>query len=52
MDVYEKTMVEINFPNYENFDKVYDAYSNFVQKVMEVIDKVAQTKIKMIKKNS
>ena len=31
-DGYEKALVEINFPEYKNFDNVNDAYSNFVQK--------------------
>ena len=29
-----------------------DAYSNFIQKLMEVIDKVAPVKFKRIKRNS
>ena len=38
---YEKALCEVKFPNYENFDNVNDTYSNFIQKLMEVIDKVA-----------
>ena len=48
IDSYEK----INFPEYKNFDNVNDAYSNFIQKLMEVIDKVAPVKNKRIKRNS
>ena len=38
-------MAEINYSSYKNFDNVYDAYSKFIQKVMEAIDKVAPVKI-------
>lgn len=51
MDVYEKVMVEINFPNYKKLDNVYNAYSKFVQEVMNIIDKVAPSRIKRIKRN-
>ena len=51
-DGYEKALVEINFPKYKNFDSVNDAYSNFIQKLMEVIDKVVPVKNKRIKRNS
>ena len=52
IDGYEKALVEINFPEYKSFDNVNDAYSNFIQKLMEVIDKVAPVKNKRIKRNS
>ena len=39
IDGYEKALVEINFPEYKKFDNVNDAYSNFIQKLMEVIQK-------------
>ena len=52
IDGYEKALVEINFPEYKNFDNMNDAYSNFIQKLMEVIDKVAPVKNKRIKGNS
>ena len=52
IDGYEKALVDINFPEYKNFDNVNDAYSNFIQKLMEVIDKVAPVKSKRIKRNS
>ena len=45
-------MVEINFPDYKNFDNVNDADSNFIQKLMEVIDKVVPVKNKRMKRNS
>ena len=52
IDGYEKSLVKINFPEYKSFDNVNDAYSNFIQKLMEVIDKVAPVKNKRIKSNS
>ena len=50
-DIYEKTTIETNFLKYKNSDNVYDVYSKFTQKVMEVIEKVAPTKTKRIKRN-
>ena len=47
-DGYEKALAEINFC----FGNVNDAYSNFIQKLMEVIDNVAPVKNKRIKRNS
>ena len=41
VDDHEKALVEINFSGYKAFDKVNDANSNFIQKLMEVIDKGA-----------
>ena len=52
IDGYEKTLVAINFPEYKKLDNVSDAYSNFIQQLMEVIDKVAPVKSKRIKRNS
>ena len=45
-------MAEARFPNYEDFDNVNDASSNFIQKLVEVIDKVTPVKNKRIKRNS
>ena len=52
IDGYEKALVEINFPEYKTFDNVNDAYSNSIQKLTEVIDKVAPVKSKRIKRSS
>ena len=43
-------MGEVRFPDYEHFDIVNDASSNFIQKLMEVIGKVEP--VKRIKRNS
>ena len=41
----------MNFPEYKNVDNVNDTYSNFIQKLMEVIDKVVPVKNKRIKRH-
>ena len=46
IDGYEKALVDINFPEYKL------QTSNFIQKLMEVIDKVAPVKSKRITRNS
>ena len=49
VDVYRKALREIHFPNYKNFVDVNQAYSNFFQKLMRVIDNVAPCKTKRVK---
>ena len=49
--IYEEALGKIDFPNYHNFDNIDDAYSNFIQKVMGVIDQVAPIKFRRIKQN-
>ena len=51
-DIYEEALVRVDFPNYLNFKKINDAYSNFIQKLMRVIDLVAPIKSRRIKQNS
>ena len=43
---------DVEFPDYSNFDCVNEAYSNFITKLMDVIDKIAPTKEIRIKGNS
>ena len=50
IDGYKKALGEIDFCNYENCHSVNDAYSNFVQKIIEFIDKVVL--IKDLSRNS
>ena len=40
-DIYEEALVRVDFPNYRNFENNNDAYSNFIRKLMRVIDLVA-----------
>ena len=42
-DIYEEALGRSDFPNYHNFENINDAYSNFIQKVMGVIDLVTPT---------
>ena len=39
--------MELNFPNYQNYNKVNEAYNNFIQKIMSVIDKLGPIKREM-----
>ena len=48
-DYYKETLKQVDFPNYENFGDVNEAYSNFFQKLMTVIDKIAPYKSKQVK---
>ena len=41
VDSYQEVLKQPDFPNYELFDNVSGAYSNFFQKTMMVIDKIA-----------
>ena len=43
---------QVDFPNYESFGDVNEAYSNFFQKLMTVIDKIAPYKSKQVKGNT
>ena len=54
---YSPTLMEdalsaLDFPNYENYDEIEIAYSDFVQKVTEVIDSIAPRKQSEIKNNT
>ena len=51
-DIYEEALGRVDYPNYYNFTNINDTYSNFIQKVMGVIDLVAQIKLRRIKQNS
>ena len=45
-DYYKEALKQVDFPNYTNFGDVNEAYSNFFQKLMTVIDKIAPYKSK------
>ena len=51
-DYYKEALKQIDFPNYEHFGDVNEAYSNFFQKLMTVIDKVTPYKSKQVKGNT
>ena len=50
--IYKEALGRVDFPNYNNFENVNDAYSNFIQKVTGVIDLEAPNKSRRIKQNS
>ena len=52
VDVYENALKKINFPNYEYFEDVDRAYSDFFQKLITVIDYVGPCKTKRFKENT
>jgi hypothetical protein len=51
-DIFLEKLREIQFPNYRNFACINDAYQNFFDKIMIVIDKVAPLKEIRIKGSS
>ena len=51
-DYYKEALKQIDFPNYEHFGDVNEAYSNFFQKLMTVIDKITPYKSKRVKGNT
>ena len=52
VDLFEQELSKLNFPNYQNYNDSNEAYNDFIQKIMEVIDKVALIKERRIKQNS
>ena len=51
-DYYKEALKQIDFPNYENFGDVNEAYSNLFQKLITVIEKIARYKSKRVKGNT
>ena len=51
-DYYKEALKQIDFPNYKNVGDVNEAYLNFFQKLMTVIDKIASYKSKRVKGNT
>ena len=49
--IYEEALGRVDLPNCHNFENINDAYSNFFQKVTEVVDLVAPIKSRQIKQN-
>ena len=48
VDYFKEALKQVDFPNYENFGDINEAYSNFFQKLMAVIDKIAPYKCKRV----
>ena len=51
-DLFEQELSRLNFPNYRNFNDINEAYNDFIQKIMNVIDKVTPLKERWVKRNS
>ena len=51
-DVYKGTLVRVSFPNYENFDNLDIAYSDFVTRLDCAINAIAPFKTVRIKNNA
>ena len=48
----KEALGKVHFPDYQDFSDVNEAYKNFIQKLMSVIDKLATFKTKRVKGNS
>ena len=51
VDLFEQELLKLNFSNYQNYE-INEAYNDFIQKIMTVIDKVALIKERQVKQNS
>ena len=51
VDLFEQELSKLNFPNYRNFNDINKAYNDFIQKIINVIDKVAPLKERRVKQN-
>ena len=51
IDLFKQELSKSNFPNYRNFNDINKAYNDFIQKIMNVIDKVAPLKERRVKQN-
>ena len=52
LKILKRLLQELHFPNYETFDNMDTAYSDFMSKISKIIDDVAPIKRKRIKNNS
>ena len=52
IEVYKENLRRINFPNYENFYSVDEAYNDLVSKITNVLDIVAPIKKVRVKNRS
>ena len=44
IELYQEALKNIDFPNYETFTNMNDAYKDFIEKIMLVINKMAPIK--------
>ena len=52
VDLFEQELSKLNFPNYQNYNETNKACNNnFIQKIVNVIAKVAPMKEKRVRQN-
>ena len=51
-DLFEQELSRLNFRNYRDFNDIDEAYNDFIQKIMNVTDKVEPLKERRVKQNS
>ena len=52
VDLFEQDLLKLNFPNYQNHNEINEAYNDFIQKIMSIIDRVMPIKERRVKQNS
>ena len=51
-DLFEQEWSKLNSPNYQNFNDINEAHNDFIQKIMNFIDKVTPLKERQVKQSS
>ena len=52
IDCFGQELSKLSVPNYQHYNDIKEAYNDFIQKIMGVIDKVAPIKERWMKQNS
>ena len=52
VDAYKDALKKVNFPNYELYNDVNEAYSNFFRIIRIVVDNIVPCKTKRVKANT
>ena len=52
VDLFEQELSKLNFPNYRSFNDINETSNNFIQKIINAIDKIAPSKERRVKQNS
>ena len=52
VDLFEQELSKLNIPNYRKYNEINEAYNDFIQKIMSLIDKVAPIKERRVTQNS
>ena len=50
--LFEQELSKSNFPNYQNYNEIIQAYNEFIQKIIRKINKVNPTSERRVKQNS